>query len=68
MNSVKLAPNGNTSSVTIEDVDESEGGRDEGEFAPGGDADYFAEEDEDGRFLCVHARPPTVWSIGEING
>lgn len=37
--------------VTIEDVPDGEDG-DEGDdgFAPGGDADYFAEEDEDGRF------------------
>jgi hypothetical protein len=37
-------------SVTIEDVGDDENG-DRPEFAPNGDADYFAEEDEDGRFL-----------------
>ena len=48
--------------VTIEDVsdeddDSARAGDDENDFAPGGDADYFEEEDEDGRFLCV--RPAT---------
>ncbi|KAJ8296204.1 Beta-catenin-like protein 1 [Rhodotorula toruloides] len=41
--------------VTVQDGsdDEDEGGAvtQEGEFAPNGDADYFAEEDEDGRFF-----------------
>ncbi|KIJ56815.1 hypothetical protein M422DRAFT_218491 [Sphaerobolus stellatus SS14] len=41
--------------VTVEDVDEDAEGEDEdedaGDFAPGGDADYFAEEDEEGRFF-----------------
>ncbi len=46
--SVKLAPS--SSSVTIEDVGDGEDGE-RTEFAPNGDADYFAEEDEDGRFL-----------------
>ncbi|KAI0337925.1 DUF1716-domain-containing protein [Trametopsis cervina] len=38
-------------SVTVEDEDEDmeDGGRDT-DFAPGGDADYFAEEDDEGRF------------------
>ncbi|KZT62220.1 DUF1716-domain-containing protein [Calocera cornea HHB12733] len=36
--------------VEIEDEDEDGEERDDGEFAPGGDADYFAEEDEEGRF------------------
>ncbi|GAA5910145.1 hypothetical protein JCM6882_006528 [Rhodosporidiobolus microsporus] len=35
--------------VTIEDVQDEDGPR--GEFAPGQDADYFEEEDEDGRFF-----------------
>ncbi|KDQ14244.1 hypothetical protein BOTBODRAFT_145829 [Botryobasidium botryosum FD-172 SS1] len=35
--------------VTVEDVNEDED--EDGNFAPGGDADYFAEEDEDGRFF-----------------
>jgi len=48
INEVKLAPS--SSSVTIEDATEDEDG-DRTEFAPNGDADYFAEEDEDGRFL-----------------
>ena len=36
--------------ATVEDEDED--GRDEAmDFAPGGDADYFAEEDDEGRFF-----------------
>ncbi|BGP18787.1 hypothetical protein JCM10213_003442 [Rhodosporidiobolus nylandii] len=35
--------------VTVEDVQDEDGPRG-GEFAPNGDADYFEEEDEDGRF------------------
>ena len=39
---------GKSRAVTIEDeVDEDM----EGSFAPGGDADYFAEEDDEGRFF-----------------
>ncbi|KAF8591532.1 DUF1716-domain-containing protein [Ramaria rubella] len=42
-------PNPKSRGVTIEDVDEDmEGSAD---FAPGGDADYFAEEDDEGRFF-----------------
>jgi beta-catenin-like protein 1 len=42
--------------VTIEDVPEDEdermrNGDDERDYAPGGDPDYFAEEDEEGRFF-----------------
>lgn len=37
----------NPRSVTIEDVDEDSSA----DFAPGGDADYFAEEDDEGRFF-----------------
>ena len=40
--------------VTIKEddgSDEGEDGPDDSEFAPGGDADYFEEEDQDGRFL-----------------
>lgn len=33
--------------------DEEDDGVNSDSFAPGGDADYFEEEDEDGRFLCV---------------
>ncbi|KAF9780181.1 Catenin-beta-like protein [Thelephora terrestris] len=36
--------------ATVEDVDEDERMEDD-EFAPGNDADYFAEEDEEGRFF-----------------
>ena len=39
--------------ATVEDVDEDEDQsrrNDTGDFAPGGDADYFAEEDDEGRF------------------
>ena len=40
---------GKSRAVTIEDVEEdTEPGS--SDFAPGGDADYFAEEDEEGRF------------------
>ena len=51
--SIKLSDDqhAGASSVTIED-DEGEGDGETGrEFAPNGDADYFEEEDEDGRFL-----------------
>lgn len=40
--------------VTVEDAedeDEEEPGQSREEFAPGNDADYFAEEDQDGRFF-----------------
>lgn len=37
---------GQPRAATVEDVDEDM----DGDFAPGGDADYFAEEDEEGRF------------------
>ena len=40
---------GKSRAVTVEDVDE-DAERMEEDFAPGGDADYFAEEDEEGRF------------------
>ena len=45
-------PSSTSRKVTVEDVDEDgdERMQDE-EFAPGNDADYFAEEDEDGRFF-----------------
>ncbi|KAK4701104.1 beta-catenin-like protein 1, partial [Phenoliferia sp. Uapishka_3] len=51
---ISAAPKGK-GGVTIKDVtdgdEDDDEGRDEGEFAPGGDADYFEEEDEDGRFF-----------------
>ena len=37
-------------SVTVEDADDEEAIDVDRDFAPGGDADYFAEEDEEGRF------------------
>ncbi len=42
---------GKTRAVTVQD--ESEEGQDsmEVDFAPGGDADYFVEEDDEGRFF-----------------
>ena len=40
---------GKSRAVTVEDVDEDAEQMDD-TFAPGGDADYFAEEDEEGRF------------------
>lgn len=45
---------GKARGVTIEDVEEEEDEDDaevSGDFAPGGDADYFVEEDEEGRFF-----------------
>ena len=39
---------GKSRAAMVEDVDEDE--EMEPDFAPGGDADYFAEEDEEGRF------------------
>lgn len=35
----------------VEDEDEEMEDGEERDFAPGGDADYFAEEDEEGRFF-----------------
>ena len=37
-------------SATVEDVEDEEMNGVDRDFAPGGDADYFAEEDEEGRF------------------
>ena len=37
--------------IEVIDEDAEMNGDDEGDFAPGGDADYFAEEDEEGRFF-----------------
>ncbi|KAL1699006.1 Catenin-beta-like protein [Schizophyllum commune] len=37
--------------IEVIDEDAEMNGDDAGEFAPGGDADYFAEEDEEGRFF-----------------
>lgn len=48
----KGASSGKSRAAMVEDVDEDvemDGDMDQ-DFAPGGDADYFAEEDEDGRF------------------
>jgi beta-catenin-like protein 1 len=44
---------GKSRAVTVEDVSDDEGDMkmDKRNFAPGGDADYFAEEDEEGRFF-----------------
>jgi beta-catenin-like protein 1 len=36
--------------ATVEDVSDDDVNMDASSFAPGGDADYFAEEDEEGRF------------------
>ena len=38
-------------SATVEDEDEDMEGDRDLDFAPGGDADYFVEEDEEGRFF-----------------
>lgn len=41
-----------TVSVSVDDNEDEEEDQDmEADFAPGGDADYFIEEDEDGRFF-----------------
>lgn len=47
------SPNGKGKgrAVTLEDVDEDEDADMEDDFAPGGDPDYYAEEDEEGRFF-----------------
>ena len=37
--------------IEVIDEDAEMNGDDAGDFAPGGDADYFAEEDEEGRFF-----------------
>ncbi|KAJ7781192.1 Catenin-beta-like protein [Mycena metata] len=37
--------------ATVEEVPDDEDADMEGDFAPGGDADYFAEEDDEGRFF-----------------
>ncbi|KAI0375631.1 DUF1716-domain-containing protein [Pilatotrama ljubarskyi] len=42
---------GKARAVTVEDEDEEGQQSMEAEFAPGGDADYFAEEDDEGRFF-----------------
>ena len=43
---------GKSRATTVEDVEEEEDNMEvSGEFAPGNDADYFAEEDEEGRFF-----------------
>jgi len=45
-------PSSNPRKATVEDVDEGGDERmSDEEFAPGNDADYFAEEDEEGRFF-----------------
>lgn len=44
-------PTRNPRAATVEDEEEQDAGMDDRDFAPGGDADYFAEEDEDGRFF-----------------
>ena len=36
--------------ATVEEVEDEEMGGTDRDFAPGGDADYFVEEDEEGRF------------------
>jgi hypothetical protein len=50
-----------SSGVTVTDErpeeDENDDEVAEGEFAPNGDPDYFAEEDEDGRFLYAPISP-----------
>lgn len=41
----------NPRAAYVRDEEDEEVGAAEGAFAPGGDADYFAEEDEEGRFF-----------------
>lgn len=43
------ADSGKRTSVTMEEVEDEDAMNHS--FAPGGDADYFAEEDDDGRFF-----------------
>lgn len=45
--SITTNEKGKARAVTVEDAGEEDEDMD---FAPGGDADYFAEEDEEGRF------------------
>lgn len=47
---VKYSEKGKLKNIIIEDVDE-DATEEPSDFAPGGDADYFAEEDEEGRFF-----------------
>lgn len=42
---------GKARSATVEDVTEDDGATQEENFAPGNDPDYYAEEDEEGRFF-----------------
>lgn len=49
--SVVDVPEGAADPDDDDDVDQDNDERREEEFAPGNDADYFVEEDEDGRFL-----------------
>ncbi|KAK2466249.1 hypothetical protein APHAL10511_001891 [Amanita phalloides] len=49
-NGHELQPQKKYKSVTVEEVDDDEAERDR-DFAPGGDADYFVEEDDEGRFF-----------------
>ena len=46
-----VQPARNPRAATVEDEERQDAGIDDRDFAPGGDADYFAEEDEDGRFF-----------------
>lgn len=42
---------GKSRAVTIEEERDVDADGDAADFAPGGDADYFAEEDDEGRFF-----------------
>lgn len=44
-------PTKRSKNVTIEEIDDEDSSMDHADFAPGGDADYFAEEDDEGRFF-----------------
>ena len=37
--------------MAVEDDDDNDNDQDDGSFAPGNDADYFVEEDQEGRFF-----------------
>lgn len=47
-NNGSLKVTGKARGATVEEVEDEDVNRD---FAPGGDADYFAEEDDEGRFF-----------------
>jgi beta-catenin-like protein 1 len=49
--SITTPSNGRSRATTVEDVEDDDDDTSGRDFAPGGDADYFVEEDEEGRFF-----------------